>query len=98
MIGVALCSASTPRPTPAIMSGSATTTTYVSAEASATATDAVASWALGLADLNRSAVLVQRERVGRCRTPVERTRHGHGAELTAGVSDAAGHVEGQIGR
>src|ERR1035437_8047028 len=97
MIGVARCSSSMLRPTPAIMSGSATTTTYVSAEASATASDAVASCALGLTDLNRRAVRVQRERVCRCRTLVERAGHGHGAQLPARVGDAVGDVEGPGG-
>src|SRR5665647_1656201 len=98
MIGVARWSSSLPRPTPAIMSGSARTTTYVSAEASATATDAVASSALGLADLNRGAVLVQREDVRRChrgrgRALEERADQGHAAQLAAGVGDAVGDVE-----
>src|SRR5665647_2394712 len=110
MIGVARWSSSLPRPTPAIMSGSARTTTYVSAEASATATDAVASSALGLADLNRGAVLVQGEdvgggcggrgRSGRCHSGrgcalEERADQGHAAQLAAGLGDAIGDVEGR---
>src|SRR5674476_36972 len=57
------------------------------------ATASVASSALGLADLNRGAVLVQCEDVRRCRVLEERADQGDAAQLATRIGDAIGDVE-----